>query len=87
MAKELEESKDKLAELGLRGDQNELDRFYGLITDLFIDYEKVNGNNTNNMINIFKPKIDEMVSLIESYTGDEYNVDIFIQKICEFWRF
>lgn len=87
MAKELGESEDTLVELGLRGDQNELDRFYGLITDLFIDYEKLNGNNTSNMINIFKPKIDEMVALIGTYTGDEYNVDTFIRKITEFWKF
>lgn len=87
MTKELEESEDKLVELGLRGDQNELNRYYGLITDLFIDYEKLNGNNASNMMNIFKPKIDEMVSLIETYTGDEYNVDVFIRKITEFWKF
>ena len=87
MARELEESEDKLAELGLQGDQNELDRFYGLITDLFIDYEKLNGNNTSNMINIFKPKIEEMVNLIETYTGDEYTAEIFIRKISEFWKF
>ena len=87
MAKELEESKDKLVEMGLRGDQNELNCFYGLITDLFIDYERMNGNNKKNTIKIFKPKIEEMISLSETYIGDEYGVEIFIQKMCEVYRF
>ena len=87
MAKELEENEDKLKDLGLRGDQNEIERFYGLITDLFIDFEKLNGNNTKNMMNIFKSKINEMISLIEIHVGDDFNVDIFISKMIEFWQF
>jgi Bardet-Biedl syndrome 7 protein len=87
MSKEFDANEEKLKELGLRGDQNELERFYGLITDLFIDFEKLNGNNTKNMINIFKSKINEMIALTENYLSDEYNVEIFIQKITEFWHF
>lgn len=85
MSRELDENDEKLVELGLKGDQNELDRLYGLITDLFIDYEKLNGNNTK--MNLFKSKLPEMISLIETYVGDDHNVDIFIQKITQFWQF
>lgn len=87
MSKELDETKDKLTELGLRGDQNELERFYGLITDLFIDYEKLNGNNTKNMMNTFKSKLNDMIGLIETYVGDEFNVNVFIKMISDFWKF
>lgn len=86
MSKELEENETKLMKSGLRGDQNELERFYGLITDLFIDFEKLNSNNTKNMMKVFSSKINHMVILIETYVGDEYDSDIFIKKITEFWQ-
>ncbi|RWS16252.1 hypothetical protein B4U79_07615 [Dinothrombium tinctorium] len=57
-----------------------LDRIYGLITDLYIDYNKLKGNTSRSAIASVKNKIGELVKLIETYASDQYNADIFVEK-------
>lgn len=38
------------------------------------------------MMNVFKSKIADMITLIDAYVKDEYDIDIFIKEMIEFWK-
>lgn len=61
-----------------------LERLYGLLTDLYIDYHKLKGGTRAVLANV-KNKIDDLVALIENYATEEYNESIFIDKLNQFW--
>jgi len=61
-----------------------LERIYGIIADLFIDYHKLKGGSRSVLSNI-RSRINELVALIETYATDEYNEDIFVDKLNQFW--
>ena len=61
-----------------------LDRIYGIIMDLYIDYQKLKGGSRSSMSGI-KSRITELVNTIETYATDEYDEDLFIDKINQFW--
>ncbi|RWS26652.1 hypothetical protein B4U80_03066 [Leptotrombidium deliense] len=62
-----------------------LDRLYGLITDLFIDYNKMKGNTSKSSVANIKNKINGLVEIIQNFATDEHNVDVFIEKLNQFW--
>lgn len=61
-----------------------LERIYGLITDLFIDYHKFN-RTSNSVLPGIKTRLNEMISLIETYSADQYNENVLIDKLNQFW--
>ena len=50
-----------------------LDRIYGIITDMFIDYHKLKGNSMTTVLQTAKEKLPEMISLIESVIFESIN--------------
>lgn len=50
-----------------------LDRIYGIITDLFIDYHKLKGTSMAGFLKAAKEKLDEMTSLVESAVLEAIN--------------
>jgi Bardet-Biedl syndrome 7 protein len=61
-----------------------LERIYGIITDLFIDYHKLKGGSRSVLSGI-RSRINELVALIETYATDEYDEDMFVDKLNQFW--
>jgi Bardet-Biedl syndrome 7 protein len=61
-----------------------LERIYGIITDLFIDYHKLKGGSRSSLSGI-RSRINELVALIETYATDEYDEDMFVDKLNQFW--
>ncbi|XP_054159812.1 Bardet-Biedl syndrome 7 protein-like [Oppia nitens] len=72
-----EEIDNKTAEINL-------ERIYGIIADLFIDYHKLKGGSRS-VVSGFKSRINELVTLIETYVSDDYNEHIFVDKLNQFW--
>ncbi|XP_015791083.1 Bardet-Biedl syndrome 7 protein-like [Tetranychus urticae] len=63
-----------------------LERLYGLITDLFLDYFKLEGLTSRLTVSNVRGKLDELIKLIESNVNNEDNqVDILVEKLNEFW--
>lgn len=78
MIKNLEKTKDiEMSSLNLQ-------RIYGLITDLFIDYFKLEGSSLSKLSNV-KSKLNSLISSITTYASDEHSLDIFIEKLYQFW--
>ncbi|XP_017490998.1 PREDICTED: Bardet-Biedl syndrome 7 protein-like [Rhagoletis zephyria] len=50
-----------------------LDRIYGIITDLFIDYHKLKGTSMASFLKAAKEKLDEMTTLIETAVLEAVN--------------
>lgn len=65
-----------------------LERLYGLITDLYIDFLKVNGSPSSKLaINTVKDKLDELTNLIETYASEPYQDEkVLVERLSEFWN-
>lgn len=54
-----------------------LDRLYGIITDLFIDYNKLkNSSIVNSLVSMVKKKLPEMIEMIETMILDSFDYDL-----------
>jgi Bardet-Biedl syndrome 7 protein len=62
--KDLLNNKAKVEELYKRGEPSQLNRIYGIITDLYIDKFKFKGAN-------MKARIPKLIELFENYNFDE----------------
>lgn len=65
--------------------QFNLDRLYGLITDLYLDYIKLEGTSSSVNVNNMKTKLNDLVSLIEESGSDESQLETLIDKLNHFW--
>lgn len=73
-----------------------LDRIYGIITDLFIDYHKLKGSSISSLVTMAKQKLAEMATLIDSIVADTIDsplttqesndMDQFVEKLFQFWN-
>lgn len=64
-----------------------LERLYGLITDLFIDYSKVDGLSKIT-INSIKNRMTELTNIIATYSTSAYKDEkVLVEKLNEFWNF
>ncbi|XP_015790248.1 Bardet-Biedl syndrome 7 protein homolog [Tetranychus urticae] len=65
--------------------QFNLERLYGLITDLYLDYIKLEGINSSVNVTNIKTKLNELISLIEESKGNEQQFETLIENLNEFW--
>ena len=61
-----------------------LERIYGIIADLFIDFNKLKGGSRS-LLSGIRSRINELVSLIETYASEEYDEDLFVDKLNQFF--
>ena len=61
-----------------------LERIYGIIMDLYIDYHKLKGGS-GSVLSGIKSKITQFVKTIETYATDDYDEDVFVDKLNQFW--
>lgn len=66
---------------------SELDRLYGLIADLYIDYQKLNGVVSRTFIQSVRSRVGEMIALIEKSVSRDEDFDTFVCKLNAFWGF
>ena len=64
--------------------QINLERIYGIIMDLYIDYHKFKGGS-GSVLSGIKSRISELVNIIETYATDDYDEDLFVDKLNLFW--
>lgn len=62
-----------------------LERLYGLITDLFIDHLKLKGSASRATLNSVRSKIGDLILLIEASITDNDSREVFVDKINQFW--
>ena len=61
-----------------------LERIYGIIMDLYIDYHKLKGGS-GSVLSGIKTRISELVNTIETYATDGYDEEVFVDKLNQFW--
>lgn len=63
-----------------------LERLEGLLTDLYIDFLKVDGSSSKITINTIRDKLDQLTTLIETYADEPYeDGKVLAEKLSEFW--
>ena len=67
---------------------NELERLYGLIADLYIDFQKLKGNAGRTFIQSVRSRVGDMIALIEqTLVVQDCPFDTFLHKLNAFWGF
>lgn len=62
-----------------------LERLYGLITDLFIDHHKLRATASRATLNAIRSKIGDLIQLIDTAVFDNVTADEFAQRVVHFW--
>ena len=70
--------------LAVEGVETNLERIYGIIMDLYIDYHKLKGGSRSALSSV-KSRVNQLVATIETYATDEYEPEVFVDKLNQFW--
>lgn len=66
------------------GVETNLERIYGIIMDLYIDYHKLKGGSRS-VLSTVKSRVKQLVATIETYATDEFESEVFVDKLNQFW--
>ncbi|KAI1303141.1 Bardet-Biedl syndrome 7 protein [Halotydeus destructor] len=75
----------KLEESEMTYSSMNIERFNGLIIDLFIDNQRLRGSATRASINSFRSKMSDLGSYIDGLINDQADAEHFVTKLNQFW--